>query len=91
MEHAGGRSHRRTAEANRGTSTERQPVFSMKELLHLLQDCMVGIFPSGSIVHTFLRSGTVQPRVSFPGKNLLFHWSFLQKLSITAVSAYTLV
>ena len=62
----------------------------MKELLHLLQDCMVGIFPSGSIVHTFLRSGTVQPRVSFPGKNLLFHWSFLQKLSITAVSAYTL-
>lgn len=50
----------------------------------------MGIFPSGSIVHTFLRSGTVQPRVSFPGKNLLFHWSFLQKLSITAVSAYTL-
>ena len=63
----------------------------MKELLHLLQDCMVGIFLSGSIVHAFLRSGYRSAPDFIPGENLLFHWSSLQKLSITAVSVYTLV
>ena len=46
----------------------RQPVFSMKELLHLLQDCMVGIFLSGSIVHAFLRSGYRSAPDFIPGE-----------------------
>lgn len=40
----------------------------MKELLHLLQNCMVGIFLSGSIVHAFLRSGYRSAPGFIPGE-----------------------